>query len=81
VPELDPGKLASPHDGAFGGIALGSWTWGLVAERFSISQSASVRPTTHRGEDTWTATLNDDRPISSTPPPSAMANMVNAGWS
>jgi len=31
--------LALYQAAAFGGMALGSWTWGLVAERFSISEA------------------------------------------
>jgi predicted MFS family arabinose efflux permease len=39
--------LALYHAAAFGGIALGSWTWGLVAEHFSISAALALSALVH----------------------------------
>jgi len=39
--------LALYQTAAFGGIALGSWTWGLLAERFSISEALVLSALVH----------------------------------
>ena len=39
--------LALYQAAAFGGIALGSWTWGLVAEHFSISAALALSALVH----------------------------------
>ena len=39
--------LALYQTAAFGGIALGSWTWGLLAERLSISEALVLSALVH----------------------------------
>jgi MFS family permease len=39
--------LALYQTAAFGGMALGSWTWGVLAERFSISEALLISCVVH----------------------------------
>jgi MFS family permease len=39
--------LALYQTAAFGGMAVGSWTWGLLAERFSISEALALSALVH----------------------------------
>jgi hypothetical protein len=39
--------LALYQTAAFGGMALGSWTWGVLAERFSISEALLISVVVH----------------------------------
>ncbi|MCZ7656763.1 MAG: MFS transporter [Xanthobacteraceae bacterium] len=41
--------LALYQTAAFGGMALGSWTWGLLAERFSVRDALALSAVVHLG--------------------------------